>query len=106
MRLRKDTGEMLEEEVLLIAKVSDALAHPVRVRLFKYIMNENTKRSPVCNGDLVEAFDYSQSTISQHMKKLEKSGLVDVKKQDRFSYYYVNIGMLTRYLDAGKGFWR
>ena len=36
MRIRKDKQELLEEEVLLIANVSDALAHPARIKLFKY----------------------------------------------------------------------
>ena len=38
MRLRKEQDEMLEEEVLLIAQVSDALAHPARINIFRYIM--------------------------------------------------------------------
>ena len=34
----------------------------------------------VCNKDLVEHFDYAQATISQHIKKLAESGLIEVKK--------------------------
>ena len=41
MRLRKEQDEMMEEEVLLIAKVSDALAHPARINIFRYIMQSN-----------------------------------------------------------------
>jgi ArsR family transcriptional regulator len=104
MRLRKEIDELVEEEVELIATISDALAHPARVRLFRHIMNCNTRREPVCTGDLVEAFEYSQATISQHMKKLETSGLIDVKRKDKYSHYYVNIGMLTKYLDATRKF--
>lgn len=104
MRLRKDTGQLMEEEVDLIARASDALAHPVRVYLFRHIMNANTKRQAVCTGDLVESFDYAQATISQHMKKLVTSGLVDVKKENKYSYYYVNIGTLSKYLDATRKF--
>ena len=104
MRLRKDVEQLMDEEVLLIAKVSDALAHPARIHLFRYIMACNTERQRVCTGDLVEAFDYAQATISQHMKKLELSGLVEVKKENKYSYYYVNIGMLSKYLDATRKF--
>ena len=53
MRLRKDPDEMLEEEILLIARVSDALAHPARIRIFKYIMQSNRAMVLVCNKDLV-----------------------------------------------------
>jgi ArsR family transcriptional regulator len=104
MRLRKDGDQFLDEEVLLIARASDALAHPARIYLFRHIMSCNTKRQTVCTGDLVEAFDYAQATISQHMKKLVASGLVDVKKENKYSYYYVNIGMLSKYLDATRKF--
>ena len=84
MRLRKDPDEMLEEEILLIARVSDALAHPARIRIFKYIMQSNRAMVLVCNKDLVEHFDYAQATISQHTKKLADSGLIEVKKKDKY----------------------
>ena len=104
MRIRKEPDEFQEEEVLLIAMASDALAHPVRVRIFRYIYNANMTRIPVCNKDIVAAFEYSQATVSQHIKKLVQSELLHVKRKDNFSYYYVNIGMLGKYLDAVKKF--
>ena len=104
MRLRKDQDEMLEEEILLIATVSDALAHPARIKMFKYIMQANRAMVQVCNKDLVEHFDYAQATISQHVKKLVQSGLIEVKKEQKFAYYYANLGMLSRYLNATKKF--
>jgi len=104
MRLRKDQDEMLEEEILLIATVSDALAHPARIKMFKFIMQANRAMVQVCNKDLVEHFDYAQATVSQHMKKLVDSGLIEIKKQEKFSYYYVNLGMLMQYLNATKKF--
>lgn len=104
MRLRKEPDSLHEEEVLLIAKVSDALAHPVRIKIYRYIMQQNKNRVTICNKDVVAAFDYSQATISQHIKKLEQGGLVEVKKADKFSIYYANIGTLMKYLDATKKF--
>ena len=104
MRLRKEQDEMLEDEILLIADVSDALAYPARVRMFKYIMQSNRAMITVCTKDLVEHFDYAQATVSQHMKKLVASGLVQIKKKEKFSYYYVNLGMLMQYLNATKKF--
>ena len=104
MRLRKENESMNDEEILLVAQVSDALAHPVRIKLYQYIMECNKDRIPVCNGDLVKAFDYAQATISQHTKKLVQAGLVEVQKKDKFSMYYANIGMLMKYLNATKKF--
>lgn len=104
MRIRKDTDELDEKEILLIANISDALAHPARIRIFRFIMQQNRKREPVCNKDLVEAFDYSQATISQHVKKLVTANLVEIKKQPPYSYYYVHLGTLQNYLTATKKF--
>lgn len=104
MRLRKEFDEMEEKDILLIARISDALAHPARIKLFRYIMAENKARRQVCNKDLVANFDYAQATVSQHMKKLADAGLVEIKKVDRFSYYYVHLGVLHDYLTATKKF--
>ncbi|MDR0570950.1 MAG: helix-turn-helix domain-containing protein [Clostridiales Family XIII bacterium] len=100
MRLRKEPDEMHEDEALLIARVSDALAHPARVSILKHIMRRNAENAPVFNKDLVESFNYSQATISQHVKKLAQADLVQVKRKDSYSMYYVNIGVMRRYVDA------
>ena len=104
MRLRKEPNEMQEEEVLLIAQVSDAIAHPARIKIYRFIMKCNKERLPVCNKDVVAAFDYSQATISQHIKKLIDAELVQMQKNDKFSMYYANFGILMKYLDATKKF--
>lgn len=104
MRLRKETDDLQEDEILLIAQVSDALAHPARIKIYRFIMQNNRNRISVCNKDVVAAFDYSQATISQHIKKLVSADLVQVKKVDKFSMYYANIGILGKYLNATKKF--
>ena len=63
---------MQEKDILLIAKISDALAHPARIKIFRYIMQQNKERTKVCNKDLVSYFDYSQATISQQRKKTQR----------------------------------
>ena len=100
MRIRKTTDIIDEEEVLLIAKASDALAHPARVEIFRFIYKENMARRMVCNKDVVAAVGYAQATVSQHLNKLTASGLVQVEKKETYSYYYVNIGILGKYLNA------
>lgn len=104
MRLRKETNILEEDEVLLIAQVSDALAHPARVNIFKFIMQANRQLQDVCNKDIVNNFDYAQATVSQHVKKLVDSGLVEIKKKDKYSYYYANMGILMKYVNATKKF--
>ena len=93
---------MDREELELVAKASDALAHPARVAIFRYIYTANMRREAVCNKTLVAAFGYAQSTVSQHMGKLTGSGLIEVQKKGTASYYYVNVGLLAKYLGTVK----
>lgn len=93
---------MTNEDFSLIAKASDALAHPARVAIFRYIYQKNLNREDVCNKDLVEEFDYSQSTISQHVSKLIYGGLITVKNDGPKNLYYVNLGELGKYLNSVK----
>ena len=102
MRIRKEQERFEEKEIEFIAQVSDALAHPVRLQLFRHIMQCNKSMGLVCNKDLVAHFDYAQATISQHMKKLVQSGLIEIQKKDKFSYYYANLGILMQYINATK----
>lgn len=102
MRIRKDTDILDKEEIDLIASCSDALAHPARVEIFRFVYRTNLNRRSVCNKDIVEAFDYAQATISQHISKLTGSGLLEIQKKGNRNYYYVSLGVLSRYLNAVK----
>ena len=102
MRIRKNNDDIEEKDIEMIARVSDASAHPVRLKLFRYIMQCNKSMQTVCNKDLVANFDYAQATISQHMKKLAESGLIQVNKKEKFSYYYANLGILMQYINTTK----
>ena len=102
MRIRKNNDDIEEKDIEMIARVSDALAHPVRLKLVRYIMQCNKSMQTVCNKDLVANFDYAQATISQHMKKLAESGLIQVNKKEKFSYYYANLGILMQYINTTK----
>lgn len=104
MRIRKSQEGMDDSEILLVAKVSDALSHPARIQIYQFIMRCNKDMQMVCNGDVVAAFDYSQATISQHLRKLVQAELIQEKSKDRRTYYFANIGMLMKYLDATRKF--
>ena len=101
MRIRKPEDSE-QQELQLIASCSDALAHPARVSFFKYIYQANMMRKTCCNKDLVAEFGYAQSTVSQHMDKLTVSGLIELRKQGTSAFYYVNLGLLQKYLVAIK----
>jgi ArsR family transcriptional regulator len=55
-----------------LAKLTWALAHPARVRIVRLLLN---RKSCVC-GEIVEEMPLAQSTVSQHLKILKETGLV------------------------------
>lgn len=102
MRIRKSTDMLEKEEIDLIAQCSDALAHPARVEIFRFIYKANMQRQAVCNREIVEEFNYAQATVSQHVSRLVGSGLVQAVKNGTKAQYYVNLGRLGKYLAAVK----
>ncbi len=64
--------ESFSPELVALARVARALAHPGRVHILRLLA---AGRSCVC-GDLVEASPLAQSTVSQHLKELKSAGLV------------------------------
>jgi len=55
-----------------LAKLSWALAHPARVRIVRLLLN---RTSCMC-GEIVKEMPLAQSTVSQHLKILKETGLV------------------------------
>jgi ArsR family transcriptional regulator len=55
-----------------MAKLTWAMAHPARVRIVRLLLN---RTSCMC-GEIVEEMTLAQSTVSQHLKILKESGLV------------------------------
>lgn len=58
-----------QNELATIAKV---FAHPARVAIIQYLLRSNT----CFNGHLVEELGLAQATISQHLKELKNSGII------------------------------
>jgi DNA-binding HxlR family transcriptional regulator len=63
--------EYREEEVQL-ARFAKALSHPARISILKLLASMNTC---YC-GEIVEELPIAQSTVSQHLKELKDSGLI------------------------------
>ncbi|HTN04893.1 MAG TPA: metalloregulator ArsR/SmtB family transcription factor [Planctomycetaceae bacterium] len=55
-----------------LAALAWALAHPARVRILRLLVSRTTC---VC-GEIVSELPLAQSTVSQHLKILKESGLV------------------------------
>jgi ArsR family transcriptional regulator len=55
-----------------LAGWAKALGHPVRLRIVGFLL---AREGCMC-GDIVEHIDLAQSTVSQHLKMLKESGLI------------------------------
>jgi len=55
-----------------VARYAKALGHPARIAILRLLAK---KASCYC-GDIVEELPLSQSTVSQHLKELKESGLI------------------------------
>ena len=89
----------LKDKDILLAKYLKALSHPVRLSIVRTLIDncrcphgshpcncgeecegKNCKCGCKC-GTLVDKFEMSQSTVSQHIKELKSSGLIELKSR-------------------------
>ena len=61
-----------DETAVELAKLAWAIAHPARVRILRLLLGRS---SCIC-GEIVSELPLAQSTVSQHLKILKESGLV------------------------------
>ena len=74
-------------EVLQLANVAKALSHPVRI----YIMQKLSKMNSCCySGDLVDELPVGRSTLSQHLKELKYTGLIQGEINPPYIKYCIN----------------
>lgn len=71
-----------------LARYSKALAHPARV----YIMDFLIKNTDRCcySGDMAEELPIARSTLSQHLKELKNSGLIQGEINPPYIKYCIN----------------
>ena len=74
------------ERAQRVAAVAKALGDPTRLQLVDVLRRHAGK---VCVCELQPLFDISQSTLSEHLKKLRDAGIVGVERRGLWAYYYV-----------------
>ncbi|MDK2829536.1 ArsR/SmtB family transcription factor [Clostridium beijerinckii] len=67
------------------SKIFKALCDPSRLKIID-ILSCGEK----CACDLLEYFEFTQPTLSHHMKVLSECGLVEVRKEGLWNYYKLN----------------
>lgn len=65
-------SEIYSDEQNRIATLFKVLAHPARIAILQFIIKQN---ACICN-DLVDELGLAQATISQHLKELKNSGII------------------------------
>ncbi|MBA2112881.1 ArsR/SmtB family transcription factor [Bremerella alba] len=75
-----------------IAKLTWALAHPARVRIVRLLLN---RTSCMC-GEIVEEMPLAQSTVSQHLKILKETGLVQGEIDGPRVCYCINMEAMAK----------
>jgi ArsR family transcriptional regulator len=83
----------MSEEVMDMdgfARICKALGHPARIKILKYLKEENRR---IC-GQIVEILPLAQSTVSQHLKSLKESGLVKGEVEGLCTCYCIDLKVL------------
>jgi ArsR family transcriptional regulator len=64
------------------ARLGKAIDHPLRVRAIAAL-----RERELCVCELIEIFDLSPSTVSKHMSVIAESGLVNRRREGKWTYY-------------------
>jgi ArsR family transcriptional regulator, arsenate/arsenite/antimonite-responsive transcriptional repressor len=91
------------EQAQTLADVFKALADPTRVRIVNMLLNAD---EAVCVCEFTPALELSQPTVSFHLAKLRKAGLLDREQRGTWAYYSLNrsaLGRVARVLDPEGG---
>ena len=66
-------------------KIFKALSEEPRVR----ILNLLKYHGELCNSDLEQILDYTQTKTSRHMSYLKNAGIVNFRKYDQWIFYFI-----------------
>lgn len=65
-------AQLFDEKHKRIAELAKALGHPARIAILELL----AERATCICGDITDELPLAQSTISQHLKALKKSGII------------------------------
>ena len=76
-----------------LSAIFKALGHPTRIRIVEHLL----KTDACFCGEIVNIFPFSQSTISQHLKLLKDSGIVQGNIEGPATCYCVDKRVLAEF---------
>lgn len=77
------------------SKVLKAISDPNRMKIIDILSCGSQ-----CACDILEHFDFTQPSLSHHMKVLEKAGIVSVSKQGQWHHYQLKEEFITSFMDT------
>lgn len=80
------------EKTSLVLK---AMADPKRLKIIDLLSQDS-----LCACEVLEHFDFTQPTLSHHMKVLEKAGIISVSKQGHWHHYALEERFVTELRDS------
>ncbi|MGH3442283.1 MAG: ArsR/SmtB family transcription factor [Nitriliruptorales bacterium] len=82
-----------DEEADATAALFKALADPARVRIVNLLA---TSDDSVCVCDFIEPLGLAQPTVSHHLRKLARAGLVEREQRGKRAYFSLRPDALAR----------
>lgn len=82
------TPSLDRDQAEVLAGTLKALADPTRLQLLSLIRESAGGEACVC--DLTDAFDYSQPTISHHLRVLMDAGFLERTKRGSWAWYSIS----------------
>jgi ArsR family transcriptional regulator len=78
------SGTLAEDEAEATAQMFKALADPARVKIVNQLARSE---SPVCACEFIPALGLSQATVSHHLAKLTRVGLLNREQRGKWAYF-------------------
>ncbi|MEG0733381.1 MAG: metalloregulator ArsR/SmtB family transcription factor [Vagococcus sp.] len=80
------------EKISLVLK---AMADPKRIKIVD-LLSDGT----MCACEVLEHFDFTQPTLSHHMKVLETAGIISVNKESKWYYYTLREDFVSEFMST------
>jgi ArsR family transcriptional regulator len=88
-----DVEPALRDEDAQLARLADALGHPARVAIVRFLQ----ERGECVCGEIVDVLPLAQSTVSQHLKVLKAAGWIMGAVDGPRTCYCLNPDALERF---------
>jgi len=92
-------GPVVNSELELLTRIAErlnAMGHPTRLMIIGALKS----RQEASVGELAELLQVPLASVSQHLKVMERVGLLRYRRAGRQNYYSVRMQMVTEICDA------